>query len=155
MCRIVPYAAEHKEGMIAVVRSVYDEYGFTWEAGGYHADLYDIDRAYLSRGWMFWVMLSGDDVIGCAGASVHGSECELHRMYLSPAFRGRGLGRLLLEKVVEYGRARGCRRMRAWSDVKLTLAHKLYSRLGFIQEGERICDDPDQAREYGFWKEPL
>ncbi len=156
MCRIVPYESQYKDQIIAVVRTVYDEYGFTWEADGYHRDLYDIDRWYLKRGDMFWALLEADQVIGCMGITVHEvDQCELHRMYLLPACRGRGLGRRLLEKTMEYGRSRGCRRMQAWSDVKLTRAHKLYHKCGFVQQGERICDDPDQAREYGFWKEPL
>jgi GNAT superfamily N-acetyltransferase len=76
-------------------------------------------------------------------------------MYVLAEFRGRGLGRLLLETALQYGREHGCRRIRAWSDVKLTGAHRLYLKAGFVQQGERICDDPDQSREYGFWKEPL
>ncbi|MBN2561945.1 MAG: GNAT family N-acetyltransferase [Phycisphaerae bacterium] len=155
MCRIEPYAPEHQDGIVAVVRAVHEEYGFTWEADGYHRDLYDIGAFYTQQGGMFWSLLAEGRVIGCAGVLVHGRECELHRMYLLPAYRGRGLGRLLLETSMDFGRRQGCRRMQAWSDVKLTQAHKLYRKAGFVQEGERICDDPDNAREYGFWREPL
>jgi putative acetyltransferase len=155
MCQLVPYAPVHKEGVIRVVRRVYDEYAFTWEADGYHRDLYDIETYYLDRGGMFWVLLAEDMVVGCVGVAVHGEESELHRMYLFPEFRGRGLGRKMLEAAIEYARAKGCRAMRAWSDVKLTDAHRLYLRSGFVHAGERICDDPDKSREYGFWKEPL
>ena len=94
-------------------------------------------------------------VVGCVGVMPHGEECELHRMYLAAELRGRGLGRELLETAIEFARGKGCRAMRAWSDVKLTDAHRLYLRSGFVQSGERICDDPDKSREYGFWKEPL
>lgn len=156
MCRIVEYTPQHRDGIIAVVRAVYDEYGFTWEADGYHRDLYTIEDTYLNRGGMFWALLAGDRVMGCVGVSLlDGVECELLRMYLVRAYRGRGLGRRLLEAAMAYGRTRGRRRMRAWSDVKLTDAHRLYLKCGFVQEGERICDDPDRSREYGFWKEPL
>lgn len=142
--------------MVAVVRAVYDEYGFTWEADGYHRDLYEIDKSYRLRGGMFWALEAADRAVGCAGVLMHdGGVCELHRMYLLPSYRGRGLGRLLLETAMTFGREHGCHRMIAWSDVKLIHAHKLYLKRGFVQEGERICDDPDQAREYGFWREPL
>lgn len=153
MCRIAAYEPAHREGVIRVVRTVYDEYGFTWEAEGYHRDLYDVEAHYLAGAGMFWVVLSNGSVVGCAGLKPHGEECELHRMYLLREFRGRGLGRKLLELALAHGRSAGCRRMRAWSDVKLTDAHKLYLKMGFVQRGERICDDPDQSREYGFWKE--
>ncbi len=143
------------EAIAAVVREVFAEYGFTWEADGYCADLYDPVKHYVEPGGMFWTLFEGDRVIGCVGVSVYGDEAELHRMYLSRACRGRGLGRLLLDAALTHARSRGCRAMRAWSDVKLTDAHQLYLKSGFVQDGHRICDDPDKSPEYGFWKEPL
>ncbi len=151
--RIEEYADRHRDGVLAVVQEVYREYGFTWEAEGYHRDLYDVPAHYLSRGGMFWAMLDGDGVIGCVGVLPQEGGCELHRMYLRRSHRGRGLGSRLLETAVAFARQRGWRRMRAWSDVKLTLAHRLYLKFGFVRDGERICDDPDHSREYGFVRE--
>lgn len=152
---IAPYSPEHRDGIVDVIRAVHDEYGFTWEADGYHRDLYDVDVHYINPGGMFWVVLDGERVIGTAGVTVDGDECELHRMYLLADYRGRGLGRTLLEMTMDYGRSRECRHMVAWSDVKLEDAHRLYRRSGFEQRGERVCDDPDNSRELGFWREPL
>jgi len=151
--RIEEYADRHRDGVLAVVQEVYREYGFTWEAEGYHRDLYDVPGHYLSRGGMFWAMLEGESVIGCVGVLPREDDCELHRMYLRKSHRGRGLGRRLLDTAVTFARHRGWRRMRAWSDVKLTLAHRLYLKSGFIRDHERICDDPDQSHEYGFMKD--
>jgi GNAT superfamily N-acetyltransferase len=103
---------------------------------------------------MFSCLLDGPRVVGCVGVTLHGPVCELHRLYLLSAYRGRGWGKRLLRAAMDFGRSAGCRRMIAWSDVVLTPAHELYRRTGFVQEGERICDDPDNSREYGFWKEP-
>lgn len=155
MCRIVPYLPTHRDAMIAVVQDVHREYGFTWEADGYHRDLYTVEETYLAPGGMYWVALDGERVVGCVGLTLHGKECELHRLYLLASHRGRGLGRRLLETAIRHACEHGCRRMIAWSDVKLPDAHRLYRKMGFVQEGQRICDDPDQALEYGFWKEPL
>jgi len=155
MYRIAPFEPAHQEGVIAVVRNVHDEYGFSWEAHGYHRDLYEIEDQYLRSGGMFWVLLDGDRVVGCVGVTLEGAECELHRLYLLRESRGRGWGRRLLELAEAYARGKGCRRMICWSDVVLKDAHALYLRNGFVQEGERICNDPDRSREYGFWKEPL
>lgn len=155
MCELVPYQDQHRDGVIGVIRGVHDEYGFTWEADGYHRDLYDVQGHYLQPGGMFWALMHGDKVIGCAGVSLHGDHAELHRMYLQANHRGSGWGRKMLLKAIEFAKSRGCVAMELWSDVKLTDAHKLYLRSGFTQHGERICDDPDNSREYGFWKELL
>ncbi len=153
MCKIEAYGPQHADGVVQVVRRVYDEYGFTWDAAGYHRDLYDVDGFYGEGRGAFWVLLASEQVVGCVGVRLEGDQSELHRMYLLPEYRGRGLGRLLLETAVDFARSSGARRIRAWSDVKLPLAHKLYHRFGFVQQGQRICDDPDQSREYGFWKD--
>jgi hypothetical protein len=36
--------------IVRVVRAVYDEYGFTWDAEEYHADLYDPETYYDRNG---------------------------------------------------------------------------------------------------------
>lgn len=153
--RVVAYQPVHRDAAIDVVQRVYREYGFTWEADGYHRDLYTVEEYYLRGGGMFWVALDDERVVGCVGVTLHGTECELHRLYLLPEYRGRRLGRRLLETAMAHGRGRGMKRMIAWSDVKLPDAHKLYIKMGFVQEGQRICNDPDKALEHGFWKEPL
>ncbi len=154
MCVIIPYEPDHGDGIVRVVRAVFDEYGFTWEADGYCRDLYDVRAHYLRNG-RFWTVLNGENVIGCAGVLVEDNRSELHRMYLLSTYRGRGLGRRLLETCIAYARDQSCQSMRAWSDVKLAGAHRLYRKLGFVYDGQRICDDPDQSVENGFLKEPL
>ena len=39
MCELIPYQDDHRDGVIAVVKAAYDEYGFTWDEDGYHRDL--------------------------------------------------------------------------------------------------------------------
>lgn len=148
---IAEFALAHAAGVRDVIRDVYAEYGFTWDdAHAYFADLHDIPGHYAARGGAFWVLLDGPRVVGSVGVSVHGDECELHRMYLLKSHRGAGHGRQLLDQAVTWSRQRGMRRMLAWSDVKLTAAHAMYRRFGFTHIGERIIDDPDQSREFGF-----
>lgn len=142
-------------GIANVVRAVFEEYGFTWEPDGYCSDLYDVKGRYIDRNGAFWVARVGDEIVGCAGVTVHDGIGELHRMYLLKAHRGKGIGQQLLDMCAGEAKRRGASAMRIWSDVLLPDAHRLYVRNGFEQRGERICDDPDKSREYGFWKEPL
>jgi putative acetyltransferase len=155
MCKVTEYCSSHQSGVINTVQTVYNEYGWQWEAEGYHRDLYTISDYYISSGGMFWVALKGERVVGCVGVTIHPPQSELHRLYLLPDYRGRGLGRRLFETAMNFAKEHQCRRMQAWSDVVLKEAHGLYLKNGFVQEGERICSDPDKSREYGFWKEPL
>ena len=54
-------------GVVSTVRSVYDEFGFTWEEGGYHSDLYDL-RPYCDQNLgRFWVAELDGMVVGCGG----------------------------------------------------------------------------------------
>ena len=42
-------------------------------------------------------------------------------------------------------------RLVLWSDTRFDLAHRLYTRMGFRQTGERVLpDDINETREYRF-----
>lgn len=150
-----PFQISDGSGVVTVVRSVFDEYGFTWEDDGYCADLHDVRGHYLDRGGAFWVAQDSDRIVGCAGVTSHDGVGELHRMYVLATSRGQGIGQRLLDVCIDEIKGRGLAAMRIWSDVLLPDAHRLYMKNGFESRGERICNDPDQSREQGFWKEPL
>jgi GNAT superfamily N-acetyltransferase len=78
--------------------------------------------------------------------------CEIKRLYLLPEYRGRGLGRALMEHILDRVREAGFLEAVAWSDVRLETAHQVYDRLGFERIGERDIDDIDLSHELGFLK---
>ena len=126
----------------AVVRAVYDEYGFTWDADDYHADLLDVEAAYAA----FYVAESDGRIVGTAGLSREGS---LERFYVLPQARGAGAGTALLAAVADEARRLGHTQLEIWSDKRFEGAHRLYTRNGARVVGERVHDDPDSSHEWG------
>ena len=130
------------EAAAAVVRAVYDEYGFTWDARGYHADLRNVEAAYAA----FFVAELDGRIVGTAGLSREGS---LERLYVLSDARGAGAGSALLAAVADEARRRGHAQLEIWTDKRFEDAHRLYLRAGARTVGERVHDDPDSSHEWG------
>lgn len=68
--------------------------------------------------------------------------CEMKRLYLRPHFRGKGLGRVLADRIIAEGRQCGYTRMRLDTvEPGMKDAVAMYRRLGF-QEIAPYCANP-------------
>ncbi len=123
-----------------------------------HDDLPDLrapGRSFAERGGAFWVV---EDARGRVAACVAVDEpepgtAELHRLYVRPDHRRRGLGERLVALVEEHARRMYCARVIFWSDTRFTAAHRLYERLGYARTGvERDLGDVSNSVELGFAK---
>lgn len=148
---IEPFAAVHAPGVLHVIGLVFAEYGMTFDPADFDADLLDVEHSYLARGGWFSVLTDAGRVVGTVAALPKDEgTVEIKRLYLLPEYRGRGHGRALMEHALARARGAGCRVAVAWSDARLETAHRVYDRLGFDRIGERVLDDIDRSREYGF-----
>jgi ribosomal protein S18 acetylase RimI-like enzyme len=93
-----------------------------------------------------WVAVDGRTVLGTVTWPPPGSperevagdgEAELRMLAVDPGAQGRGIGRALVEAVVERARAQGLRRVVLSTAPWSTAAHRLYERLGFVRVPER------------------
>lgn len=87
-----------------------------------------------------WVAVEGREVLGSVTPCPPGSswreiagddEGEFRMLAVDPSLQGRGVGRLLVESVVERFRAAGCRAVVLSSLPSQTTAHRLYGGLDF------------------------
>jgi len=148
-----PFAPHHTADVLRVIGRVFDEYGMTFDPDAFDSDLLDIPRHYAGLSGWFAVLTDEGRVVGTVAAVPKSeSSVEIKRLYLLSEYRGRGYGRRLMEHVLARALESGYTEAIAWSDVRLETAHQVYDRLGFERIGERMIEDIDRSREYGFRK---
>lgn len=140
-----------------LVAAVLREFGLHQDETGTDADLGDLSAAYFRRGGDFAVLLDASGaVVGTCGLFPLASDrdgrrvVELRKMYLAPAWRGRGQGRRLLEWALTRARELGFNRITLETAAVLKDAIALYERNGFTPDrsGLHSCRcDTAYARE--------
>jgi GNAT superfamily N-acetyltransferase len=82
-------------------------------------------------GKIFFATLEGQCIGCCALRRLSDHEFEVAKMAVTPVFQGAGIGRKLLEAVIEAGQAVGARRLYLETNHTLTPAIRLYESMGF------------------------
>ena len=97
------------------------------------SDLGDPDKFFPPLGRMILVFSRGRAVgVGCLKELEPGVG-EVQRMYVVPDFRGKGLGRAIVERLIQEARTAGYRTLRLESMDFLHQAHSLYELVGFYR----------------------
>ena len=88
-------------------------------------------------------MKGGKHDVGCVALRPLDEDgvCEMKRLYVRPDARGKGIGRLMVERIIQAGQAFGYETMKLDTSEDMTEARKLYESLGFT-ECEKYNDDP-------------
>ncbi len=88
----------------------------------------------LAENVAFFVLRSDGTPAACGGVKLYDSEYgEVKRMYVRPAFRGRGYGKLVLSRLEDYTRAQGITILRLETGVHQAEAVGLYEAAGFYR----------------------
>ena len=75
-------------------------------------------------------------------------EIDVHNLAVHPAYRRRGIGKALLEKVIDEARRQGLTRVTLEVRKSNVVAQKMYQSLGFLAKGVRkgyYSDDGEDA----------
>ena len=96
------------------------------------ADALGLPGPYVPPRGGLWLATSDDLGIGCVALRPLDAEAaEVKRMFVDAAWRGRGVGRALLETLIDGARARGYKILRLGTLQDMTVAQSLYHSLGF------------------------
>jgi putative acetyltransferase len=139
-------------GDIARVQQLWREYwesiGLPMDFQGFGEELRGLPGVYAREGGVLLLALHNEEPAGTiALRRLNQTSGEVKRLYLRPKFRGHGLGRLLLEAVVE--RARAIRYDCLYADTLPSMmeALSLYERIGF-ERVEAYSDAPTPGAIY-------
>lgn len=115
----------------------------------YEEELQNLPGKYAPPDGRLYLATIGDDPVGCIALRKIGDGiCEMKRLYLKDAARGRGLGKELIEKIIADAREIGYAKMRLDTyPPKMGKAVSLYESHGF-QRIEPYYDNPHEGVLY-------
>jgi GNAT superfamily N-acetyltransferase len=133
----------------------YEEFGIKLDISAMLED--DMDKLEIFSPPNGCLLLAFDDsaVAGLACMSkMKGEIGGIKRMYVQPSFRGRGIGRELLEGLIEEARSIGYSLIRLDSARYMKEAHSLYRSAGFEEIDEYPESEiPEEFREHWVFME--
>ncbi len=132
-----------------VVFTVLREYGLQPDPETTDKDLDDIEKEYFSRGGYFGVIELNSEIVATVGIyKISSSTCELRKMYCASKYRGKGIGKKLLEHSLMIAGKLGFSRVVLETASPLVEAVHLYKKYGFIEyTPEHLAARCDQAYE--------
>ena len=140
---------------IEQARSLFLEYGsslgFSLCFQSFDEELKSLPGAYGPPSGRLLLARHAGHSAGCVALrKLEAGICEMKRLYVRPADRGTGLGRLLVERIIEEARVIGYERMRLDTiESAMKDAIALYRRLGF----EEIAPYSAIPIEHALWME--
>jgi GNAT superfamily N-acetyltransferase len=128
----VAHDGEAVEQARALLREYEAELGVDLSFQGFASELDGLPGEYgPPRGRLLLVRCDGA-VAGCVALRpLSADACEMKRLFVRPAYRASGAGRLLTERVIAEARTLGYHRMCLDTLPSMGKAQRLYERLGF------------------------
>lgn len=130
MIEIIPYQNKYQPDFKRLNLEWLDKYNLT-ESHDLEI-LEDPDGTVIARGGCIFLAKEGDEIVGTAGLWKEDDEqYELVKMTVDPAYRGKGISKLLLDKCLAEAKQLNAGRVILFSNSQLKTALKLYEQYGF------------------------
>ena len=123
-------------GDLMAVRSLFQEYAdsldFELDFQDFREEMETLPGKYVPPLGSILVARENGETVGCVAVRPLGEDiCEMKRLYVKPAHRGKKLGRQLALAIIEEAKRLGYKAMRLDTVVAMKEASALYRTLGF------------------------
>jgi ribosomal protein S18 acetylase RimI-like enzyme len=133
---MITIVAAHQGINLKTVWALFHEYAlslpFDLDFQDFESELAHIEQHYAPPKGRLYLARGEDAPAGCVALRYFDKGvCEMKRLYVRPAFRGRHVGRQLAQTVIEAAREIGYDYMRLDTVPAMRSANRLYTQLGF------------------------
>ena len=149
----LPFELQRVEGGPAVesVRALFQEYqaglGVDLCFQNFAEELAQLPGAYSPPAGRLYLALQKHEPAGCVALRpLQQATCEMKRLYVRPAYRGCGIGRMLAERALGEARAIGYERIVLDTLPAMHEAQALYADLGFVETDAYTFNPVDGVR---------
>jgi putative acetyltransferase len=129
-------APEDNEALAKIIRNALEEFKANKPNTVYFDPTTDrLFEVFKAPGSIYFVATEQDEILGGGGVyptvNLPVGTCELVKLYLSPAARGKGIGKILIQKCFAAAKDLGYTKMYLESMPELNIAVPMYEKLGF------------------------
>ncbi|MEX0771898.1 MAG: GNAT family N-acetyltransferase [Balneolales bacterium] len=145
--------AEQKDiaELINIISSVFKEFDFIFDVNVELPDVINFKDFYGNSEHTLFVMEHNNNIVGCGALRLDKTGGIITRVYLKRKFRGQGLGKRLVNHLIDFAQESGAKHLSLWTDTRFTIAHNLYSSLGFSRtKKQRPLNDVNESYEIYF-----
>lgn len=104
-------------------------------------DLNNIETYYKGN---FWIAIDNGKIIGSIGLLMKGTIGKIKRVYVSSAYRRKGIGTLLYNEIEKIAKNMKIQELQLSAGINLENAHNFYEKIGYIRYG--ISDSGNSYR---------
>jgi ribosomal protein S18 acetylase RimI-like enzyme len=99
-----------------------------------NAELGRFPEKYSEPNGIFIIAIKDDNVIGCVGLKkMDDKTCEMKRLFVTDNYNGKGIGKKLVEKIIEEAKVKNYEKMRLDTLDTMKTALKIYRKNGFYE----------------------
>jgi putative acetyltransferase len=134
--RIKPIQPNDNKALAVIIRNALTEFNAAKEGTVYFDETTDrLSTVFENEGSCYFCLWVNDELMGGAGIypteGLSADTCELVKLYLAPASRGKGFGRMLMDKCEVAALNMNYRFVYLETLPELTIAVPLYEKMGY------------------------